>query len=329
MVIDEVDPVADAMKRLESCFKVTIGLPSRVGLSRALITLTTRHQTMFKSFADRFVKLTRKSVIDRNATISQSFSTALAYLLRLSTEKEVRQTIAYAQKLYFESQEVTHRTVAGEIVQAISKASNDVFNNFSSSFLPFAFVGRKDLDEDTCERFDAAWKDNVGGSRALQLYLREIVELVRKHIESTLWPIRHACCFAVADLVSSIDAGQKLSKEDADLLWPLVEQSLSGKTWDGKEKVIAAFPKFVQKAPSLWSDKSKQMRSIALREAKRQNEAYRPEALKALAEFARIRSDLDMSAEVVPFLVENTDALLDTDAMEVDTDKGTSGGRSM
>lgn len=316
--IDEIDPVADAMKRLESSFKVAIGLPSRVGLSRAMITLVVRHHAMFRPFADRFVKLTRKSILDRNATISQSFSTALAYLVRLASGKEVRQTIAYAKKLYFESQETSHRAVAGEMVQAISKASNDVFANFAASFLPFAFVGRQDLDEDTRERFETTWKDNVGGSRALQLYLREIVDLVRKHIESTVWPIRHACCFAVSDLVSSVDVEQKYSKEDASLLWPLVDQSLSGRTWEGKEKVVAAFPRFVKNASTIWPENGKQMRSIAIREAKRKNDSYRPHALKALGEFARIWSEVDMSGEVIPFLVEIVDTALDADAMEID-----------
>jgi len=315
----EIKPLDDAMARLESCFKVTIGLPSRVGLSRAMITLVVRHHTMFRPYADRFVRLTRKSIVDRNATISQSFSTALAYLLRLASEKEIRQTVSYAHKLYFDSQELSHRAIAGEIVQAISKASNDVFMNFATSFLPFAFIGRKDLDEDTRDRFETAWKDNVGGSRALHLYLTDIVDLTQKHIRSSLWPIRHACCFAVAELATSMESGQEYSREDATLLWPLIEEALSGKTWDGKDQVVEAFPRFVKRAQAIWPDQSKQMQTIAIREAKRTNVTYRPHAMTALAEFARIRQDLDISREVVPFVVELVESLVDdADAMDLD-----------
>jgi len=315
----ETKPLDDAMARLESSFKVTIGLPSRVGLSRAMVTLVVRHHTAFRPYADRFVRLTRKSIVDRNATISQSFSTALGYLLRLASEKEIRQTVSYVQKLYFDSQELSHRAIAGEIVQAISKASNDVFMHFATSFLPFAFIGRKDLDEDTRDRFETAWKDNVGGSRALHLYLTEIVDLTHKHIKSSLWPIRHACCFAVAELASSMEAGQKFSREEAILLWPLIEEALSGKTWDGKDKVVEAFPRFVRRAQAIWPDKSKQMQTIAIREAKRTNVSYRPHAMTALAEFAKIRLDLDISREVVPFLVELVGNLVDdADGMDLD-----------
>lgn len=310
----------DALKRLEGSFKTTIGLPSRVGLSRIMITLVVRYHAAFRPFVDRFVRLTRKCVLDRNDTISQSFSSALAYLLRLASEKEVRQTISYAQKLYFESQEVSHRAVAGEIVQAISKASGDVFINFSSLLLPFAFIGRKDFDDDARERFDTAWKDNVGGSRALHLYLKEIADLVIKHIKSSMWPIRHACCFAVADLVSNMESGHVYNKDEAALLWPLFDDALSGKTWEGKEKVVLSFPKFVERAGVIWDERTSQMKKIIVREAKRKNKFYQPHALAALGEFAKIRLDLDMSAEVVPFLVEVVDDLSsgDPDSMDVD-----------
>ena len=110
----------------------------------------------------------------------------MAYLLRLASEKEVHSTVAHAHKLYFEFQELSHRAVAGEIVQAVSKASNDVFTNFASLFLPFAFIGRKDLDEDVRDRFENAWKENVGDARALHLYLREIVDLLTTHTKSSL-----------------------------------------------------------------------------------------------------------------------------------------------
>lgn len=324
-----VKPFDDAMKRLENSYKVTIGLPSRVGLSRVMITLVVRYSSVFRPFADRFVRLTRKSVIDRNATISQSFTTALAYLLRLASEKEVRQTNAYAQRLYFESQDVSHRSVAGEMIQAISKASSDLFMRFATSFLPFAFIGRNDLDDDAKERFDSAWKDNVGGSRALHLYLTEIAGLISQHIGSSLWPIRHACCFAVADLVSSMETGSIYNKEDALLIWPLLEEALNGKTWEGKEKVVQAFPKFVMRSKPIWADITAQMKKIVLREAKRQNKEYRPYALRALGEFARIRQDVDLGAEVSLFAVEIVSTTIEpSDEMDIDVPKGSKGIRS-
>jgi proteasome component ECM29 len=314
----------DAMQRLANAYRAAIGLPSKVGLSRVMTTLVVRHQAAFRPYADRFIQLTRKHILDRNATISVAFSTSLGYLMRLASEKEVQATSKYAQKLYFESQELMHRSVAGEIIQAISKAANDVFMRSASSFLPFAFIGRCDTDNEVKERFDVPWKDNIGGSRALNLYLKEIVELITAHIKSPLWPIKHACCFAVAELVATMEVQEKYTDNDAQMLWEMIQTALDGKTWEGKERVIKIYPKFVRQARSLCSDSkvSQQMKKIILREAKRTNPAYQPYAIEALGEFVAARGDLDLTEEVVPYLVDLMGEISDKDAMDVDEANG-------
>ncbi|KIV95343.1 hypothetical protein PV10_03010 [Exophiala mesophila] len=314
----------DAMQRLSNAYRAAIGLPSKVGLSRVMTTLVIRHQAAFGPYADKFIQLTRKHILDRNATISVAFSTSLGYLMRLGSQKEIQATSKYAQKLYFESEELMHRSVAGEIIQAISKAANDVFMNSASTFLPFAFIGRRDTDKEVRERFDVPWKDNIGGSRAINLYLKEIVELISTHIKSPLWPIKHACCFAVAELIKTMEVTERYSPGEALLLWDLMQASLDGKTWEGKEEVIEVYPKFVRQAGSLREDVkvTQQMKKVALREAKRTNAGYRPHAIKALGEFVMARKDIDMTDEVVPYLVELMDELTDKDAMDIDESGG-------
>jgi proteasome component ECM29 len=184
-------------------------------------------------------------------------------------------------------------------------------------------LGRNDTDEQVRERFDQPWKDNIGGSRAVQLYLGEITALIGEHIRSPLWPIKHACCLAVADLVTSSETIGQWSEKDARLIWPLIDEALAGKTWEGKEKVVASYPIFAKHANVLHSDIkiTKQMRQIALREAKRTNVAYRRHAIEALGAFAEARWDLDLSAEVVPMFQTLVEDLTSDDAMDVDTEE--------
>lgn len=312
------------MQRLANAYRAAIGLPSKVGLSRVMTTLVVRHQAAFRPYADRFVQLTRKHILDRNATISIAFSTSLGYLMRLASNKEVQATSKFAQTLYFESQELMHRSVAGEIVQAISKAANDIFMNSASSFLPFAFIGRRDTEKEVRDRFDIPWQENIGGSRAINLYLKEIVDLISTHIKSPLWPIKHACCFAVAELIASMEVTDKYTNNDALLLWGLIQEALDGKTWEGKEEVVKVYPKFVRQAQSLWPDAktSQQMKKIAIREAKRTNAEYRPHAIAALGDFALARKDMNLTGDLIPHLSDVLDELTDQDAMDVDSASG-------
>ena len=311
--------VQQAMKKLENVFRESIGLPSKVGLSRVLVTLVVRHRLMFQPYADRFIKLTRKSIVDRNTTISISFATALAYLMRVASEKQVRETAKYAQGLYFDSDQSSNRALAGEIIQAFSKVANDIFMRFATDFVPFVFVGRNDTDSEVRSRFEATWQDNLGGSRSVLLYLQEIVTIINTNIKSVRWSTRHACCLATADLIRSSDANEQYSRSQAELIWPVLQEAVAGKTWEGKEKVIVAFPQFVKKAKCLWDEAGSEMRLIALREAKRTNAQYRPHAILALGQFARAKDDLDLSQEILPYLRKVVEDLTTVDPDRMDT----------
>lgn len=65
---------------------------------------------------------------------------------------------------------------------------------------------------------------------------------------------------------------------------------------------------------------------IAVREAKRQNAAYRPHAVKALAQVAESRRDIDMHETVMGVIKPLIDDDLDNDPMDVDKDGSKASG---
>ena len=237
---------------LLNAVKTVIGLPSKVGASRVLVTLATRHRLLFRPYASEYLKILRRQVLDRNDTISTTAATSCGYLARLVTDQEILKMVDYAKKLYFESEEERHRTVAGEIALGLAKYATDRFNSLASACLPFAFFGSHDSYEPAQELFKAAWDDNVGGSRAVLLYLREIIHLSTEHLESPRWSIKHTAAFTIADTVKA--TGDELSPVNSDIVWPALQKSLEGKTWKGKEKVLEAFVHFVKVIP--WKKQS-------------------------------------------------------------------------
>ncbi|KAL9616917.1 MAG: hypothetical protein Q9160_008265 [Pyrenula sp. 1 TL-2023] len=316
------ETLEEAMRRLESTMKTAIGLPSKVGCSRVLISLCVRHTILFRPHADRFVRLARKQLFDRNESVSVSYSMALGYLSRLASEKEMEETIHHAQKLYFTTEDSAHRAVSAEMLFAISKSANDRFRDFASSFLPIAFIAKNDVLDQVKETFEKTWKDNVGGSRAVILYLSEIVGLVSQNIDSSQWAVKHACALAIADLVTSYEGD--FDKAHATMVWPVLERALSGKTWEGKEKVLTAFVKFVGKSKILRDELWLKIKLIALREAKRQNAAYRPFGITALGDLAESNDDEVFYDQILEFLEkcsEEFEASEDTDN-EMDIDDG-------
>ena len=324
LVDDET--MKELVPHIEVAMKAAVGLPSKVGCSRILVTLSTRHSFQFKPYADGFLKLIEKYIHDRNETVSSSYGTAAGYVARLASEKQLLSTIAFCQKLYFNSEDDKSRLAAGDIILSISKHAADRFSSLSSSLLPFIFLANHDGHEQVKKLFDDTWSDNVGGSRAVLLYFKEIITLAEKHLESPKWGLKHASAKTVADAIMSISTGSDdISKSNAEIGWPALDKAMSGKTWEGKEVVLEAFVRFVEKGKSLWGEDpkvAKQIEKVAIREAKRQNKVFRPYALEAFGKVCKARTDLELSGTVQEVVQSVLDELVgeqeDGDKMDVD-----------
>ena len=229
---------------LENAIKSAVGLPSKVGSSKILVSLSTRHNYIFKSHADNFLKLTRKQLLDRNDTISSAYATACGYIARLASNAEILQLLQYCQKLFFDSDDDRHRAIAGNVVYALSKHATDRFNGLAAEILPFVFVAQHDPLESAAALYKKAWDENVGGSRAVLLYLQDIIHLAIKYLDSPRWSIKHTSAFAIADSVQSM--GSEIDQPNSEILWPAMERAISGKTWEGKERVLKAFVRFAK-----------------------------------------------------------------------------------
>ncbi|KAH8693533.1 putative proteasome component [Talaromyces proteolyticus] len=319
--LDE-ESMKEVAARLEVVLRTAVGLPSKVGCSRVLALLSTKN-IIFRPYADKFIQILKKYVLDRNETVSVSYSASIGYMIRLASDEKVLDMIEFAKGIYFNAEEQSHQTISAEILQSMSKLSSDRFSNFTSAALPFVFVAKHNTDEQTREIFEKTWQDNVGGSRAVSLYLNEIREIISERLESTSWAIKHSSSLAVADIVTSL--GTALDHSAVELIWPLLERALSGKTWDGKETVLKAFVKFTENSRAIWELKpeiGQQMKVIMLREAKRNNAAYRSHALSALAAFAEARQDLYLLPEAISIVEPVVEDLTDSDGtkMEIDSD---------
>lgn len=121
-------------------------------------------------------------------------------------------------------------------MHAFARHATDKFNEFASSILPFVFVAKHDSHDQVKEPFQEAWNEVVVGSRTVQLYLKEIVDLCVVHLDSPQWTLKHTAARSVADVVNAVATSEaEMSASTGDAIWPALEKALGGKTWEGKE----------------------------------------------------------------------------------------------
>ena len=241
---------------LENAMKTVVGLPSKVGCSRILVSMATRRRGLFEPYAGRFLKLIEKASMDRNETVSSSYAVASGYLGRLATDDEILRLAEFAKRLYTTSEDEKHRALSGDVMASLSKHAPDRFNSLASDLLPFIFIAKHDENDAVKELYENAWNEHVAGSRAINLYLKEIMTLAESLLSSPKWTIKHSAAYSIADatstLASSIDG---ISAQSAAILWPALEKAIGGKSWEGKEKVVQAFAKFVESSKAFFPAK--------------------------------------------------------------------------
>ncbi|KAL2261226.1 hypothetical protein VTK26DRAFT_4536 [Humicola hyalothermophila] len=247
------------------------------------------------------------------------------------------------------------------LVLSLSKLSPDHFAPlFEPSLLPLVFIARHhDADaEYVAGAMREVWDSHAPGAgsgrRTALRHLPEICALADRCLAQPGWDVRHAGARAVAGLVEAVVGGDGGGNEGAgggggiagderkallEVLWPVYEKALGLKTFEGKEALLGPLPGFAQKIGRLLVVGSgnrdhrdspgvvEQIRKIVLREAKRNNEAYRPHAFHCLWRYAEVREDLELLGEIVEIVTPywRPDEQEDEDEDPMDVDRPSSG----
>jgi proteasome component ECM29 len=126
--------------------------------------------------------------------------------------------------------------------------------------LPFVFIAKNDTDESVSEGFGKTWADNTGGSGAIKLYLKEIVQLATANISSARWATRQTCALALAGAATTI--GHDTNALQLEILWPAMVTAASGRSWKGKGKVVEALVALAVNTKSHVNQDAKKLKEI-------------------------------------------------------------------
>ena len=326
----DAEVMAELAPKLEATIRNAIGMPTKIGCSRVLTTLATRHAADVRPLSARFLQLLEKQTMDRNDEVSQTYARAAAYVMRAASEDAQARFCERNITTYFQAEDESRRQKVADVIVALAKVSSDHFTAHETELLPFAYLGAHDTDDYTRKVFQEVWDQHAGSSRTVTRYVREIVALIGRSLDTAQWAIRHTGAFTAgamaADVADASDATGSIDDANMRAIWPVFDKSLALKSFAGKEKLLESYPKFVERGASLWQSDNQvaaQMKKVAVREAKRNNDEYRPHAFRCLWRFAKVRTDLDMLQDVIEIVKPHLDDFVEEDKMDVDTKDNT------
>ncbi|KAG6267093.1 hypothetical protein E4U49_008366 [Claviceps purpurea] len=321
----DADVMTEFAPKFESTIKTAIGMPTKIGCSRVITTLATSHSSDIQSIAGKLLHILEKQTMDRNDEVSQAYARAAAYMIRAAPDASKVRFCEKFVDMYFQAEDESRRQKVADVIVSMAKVSPDHFTAQETILLPFVYLGAHDIDEYTEKVFKEVWDQHAGSSRTVTRYVREIVTLVDRCLETAQWALRHTGAFTVAAMAADVAAASEstgsIDESNAKAIWPAFDKALALKTFAGKEKLLQSYPKFVERGEAIWksdSAASAQMKKIAIREAKRNNDEYRPHAFECLWKFARARPDLDMLKDIADITTPYLDDFKDEDKMDLD-----------
>ncbi|ODV98410.1 hypothetical protein PACTADRAFT_185071 [Pachysolen tannophilus NRRL Y-2460] len=322
-LLDMVDDdlMKDLVPVLRSSIRNSIGLPSKAAGSRVLVTLVVRHLYVVKPHGDQLLKICIHEIKDRNETIASSYASAAGYLCRIASIDAVVSLSKKLKAMYFESDDTRERQIAGMTCESISKYSGDRFSSVSSAFLPFVFVAKHDPDKSVRTFFENEWVDNVSGKGAISYYIGEICALVDEYLDSQKYLIRKVCAESIADACENIDGGLNgMSSKVTYQLFKVILNACKGRTWAGKESVLAALVFLAIKSKKFVYDNEEdddlleKINKVILTEAGRNNKEYKKHVIKIMGEY------VGSFNEIIEEYVKTMSEVLDDNYYENESD---------
>lgn len=318
--------IADLAPVLEETMKSAVGMPTKIGCSAVIVHLAERHKEEFEPYCGRFLQLMEKQVLDRNDTVSKNYAKAAAVLLRLARSEAQVRFVEHTVTLWFDSEDETRRRKVIDVVLGIRHFAPDHFDALEALLAPFVFLAMNEhADEYVQKQAEQLWAAVGGSAHKVARYVPEIVALVGRSLAVGNWAVRHAGALAAGKVVTSLVEGRIATADNLGAVWPVLERALALKTFARKEELLLALAEFAEaRSPLSGSDEqlARDLKKIAVREAKRNNEAYRPHAFGCLRRVASaLAVDMleDISDIVGPSIVEFQEEEANDSKLRLDT----------
>jgi len=175
--------MTDLTPGLEAAVKSALALPTKIGCSRVLSTLATRHAADFGPHSARFLDLMLKQVLDKNDEASTGYARAAAYIVRVAPDQARTKFVTKLVDIYFAAEDETRRQKVGDVNLALAQLSPDHFNALEGYLLPFAYLGMHDTDDYVRKEFTEIWNKHAGSTLSILRYVPEIVGLVERALD--------------------------------------------------------------------------------------------------------------------------------------------------
>lgn len=263
--------------------KTSVILGTKIATAHFVCLISVHLSKDMTPLAGKYLSACLTALNDRNTVVRKYYATAIGHLIGSAKDTTVVSLFKKLNTLYFEDQTGKSRSIVLTL-NAINKKHADIIKDYSSTIMPLIFFAKhEEIDEEnkaTVELWQDLWNDVSFGDSMLQLYLNDIIVVLENSLNNQSWLLKAQSGNAIKTIAKRLETS--LKEEDRDRLIELVLVNASGRTFNGKERLIEALAALSSKSTN--KELKNRLIEAVLRECRKDEEVYKTKVLKCLGD---------------------------------------------
>lgn len=186
-------------------------------------------------------------------------------------------------EFYFENK--SNRGVP-QTISAINKRHQELLKDYSAQILPLIFFAMhepvNDENRSNVESWKELWNDVSPGDAGIRINIDSIIPILEDRLMDASWGMKSQSANAINTIATRL--GKNLGDAERDRLITALLQTISGRTYEGKERLLEALASLCN---GLKKDESnskiiKDVIDAMMKECRKEEPIYRTHALKAI-----------------------------------------------
>ncbi|ORX70527.1 ARM repeat-containing protein, partial [Linderina pennispora] len=234
------ESMSEFVPRLQTLVRRGVGLPTRAGCARTLVTLCVKRPDLVRPHAAALAKAVSGSLTESSAIQRQAWAAALGYMAPMVTPNMLRNLLKHLQKVYFDKYESDVRGVAGLVLEQLAQKAPERLREHTSGpgSVSFVLFGSHDPQESIRECFRSAWQEYTAPNA-----IADIAATLERNYRDTLTDTARA---------SALGCVRTL----LELCVPALLSAAQGRVWPGKEHVLGCLVKVCTASAPLLSQQA-------------------------------------------------------------------------
>lgn len=277
----DISAMEKANQSILELIKNGVNLGTKVACADFVHLITLHLNKELQPYAAKYLSACVSALSDRNPIVRKHYAAAIGDLVLVAKDSTVISLFKKLTTLYFEDQEGKSKTIALTL-QAINKKHGEILNSNATSVLPLMFFAKHEAvteeNKSTVEMWIDLWNDVNFGDSLLQNHFNDIISLLETSINHQSWKLKAQSGSTVEALAKRLS--DNLKHEERNRLIELIMENISGRTFNGKEKLVEALAALCDKSCN--TELNDRIIQAVLKECRKEEEAYKTKVLGSL-----------------------------------------------